>query len=236
MEEIKLVVFDMAGTTLKDRGQVSDAFTATLAEHDIEVSPERLAQVRGSSKRQAVLSFISAGPERERRAETIYNSFREHLAARYRLHGIEPMDGAEQIFRWLRERGVRVALNTGFDRDITGLLLTALNWQEGVVDAVVCGDDVRHGRPAPDLILHAMEATGTTDVGGVVNVGDTALDLQAGHNAGIRWNMGVLSGAHDRQRLERAPHTHLIASVDELPRHFTETRNGSVTLIPFNSL
>jgi phosphonatase-like hydrolase len=236
MEEINLVVFDMAGTTVKDGGQVSNAFTAALSEHGIDISPERLDQVRGSSKRQAVLSFIPEGPERERRAELVYHSFREHLAERYRVDGIEPIAGAEQIFRWLRKRGVRVALNTGFDRDITALLLKALNWQEGVVDAVVCGDDVRDGRPAPYLIFHAMEATSTTCVRWVANVGDTALDLQAGHNAGIRWNLGVLSGAHDRQRLERAPYTHLIASVDELPRHFAETRSGRVTLIPFNSL
>jgi phosphoglycolate phosphatase len=47
----------------------------------------------------------------------------------------------------------------------------------------------------------------------VANVGDTALDLQAGSNAGLDWNIGVLSGAHDREPLPAAPHTHLIASV-----------------------
>jgi phosphoglycolate phosphatase-like HAD superfamily hydrolase len=47
-------------------------------------------------------------------------------------------------------------------------------------------------------------------------VGDTALDLQAGFNAGVGWNIGVLSGAHDRETLAAAPHTHLIASVAAL--------------------
>lgn len=222
MEKIKLVIFDMAGTTVKDRGQVLDAFTAALSEHDIEISPERLDQVRGSSKRQAVLSLIPEGPERKRRAEMVYDSFRKQLAERYRICGIEPVEGAEHVFRWLRETGVRVALNTGFDQDITGLLLTTLNWQEGVVDAVVCGDDVKLGRPAPYLIFHAMEATGVTSVREVANVGDTGLDLKAGHNAGVRLNVGVLSGAHDRQRLEQESHTHLITSVDELPLLFAE--------------
>jgi phosphoglycolate phosphatase-like HAD superfamily hydrolase len=81
---------------------------------------------------------------------------------------------------------------------------------------VVCGDDVTQGRPAPYLIFRAMEATGASSVHSVANVGDTTLDLQAGHNAGVRWNVGVLSGAHDRQALERAPHTHLLLSVAEL--------------------
>jgi len=63
------------------------------------------------------------------------------------------------------------------------------------------------------MIFRAMEATGTIGVHQVATVGDTRLDLDAGHNAGVRWNIGVLSGAHDRQRLEQAPHTHLMPSI-----------------------
>lgn len=217
MDEITLVVFDLAGTTVRDRGQVTDALTAALALHDIVVTPEQLSNVRGSSKREAVLRFIPARPDRESRAELVYASFRQHLKRSYSSDGVEPLDGAEEIFRWLRTRGVRVALNTGFDRDITELLMTALNWKAGaVVDAIVCGDEVREGRPAPYLIFRTMESTGTTSVHSVANVGDTVLDLEAGHNAGVRWNVGVLSGAHDRQLLERAPHTHILRSITEL--------------------
>jgi phosphonatase-like hydrolase len=216
MDEIKLIVFDLAGTTVKDRGQVSGAFTAALAEHDIEVTLEQLRSVRGSSKRQAVLNFIPAGPQRARRAEQVYNSFRQHLTQTYSSDGIEPVDGAEELFRSLRSQGLRVALNTGFDRDITRLLLAALNWQDKVVDAVVCGDEVRRGRPAPYLIFRAMELTDTTGVQQVINVGDTVLDLEAGHNACVRWNVGVLTGAHGRELLERAPHTHILRSITEL--------------------
>jgi phosphonatase-like hydrolase len=217
MTEIKLVVFDLAGTTVQDGGQVLSAFTAALAKHHIEVNPEDVQKVRGASKREALLSFVPEGPQRIATAERIYASFRECLAHQYKVDGIQPVHGAEQVFGWLKARGIRVALNTGFDRDITRLLLTALSWGEGIVDAVICGDDVRQGRPAPYLIFHAMEATGTTSVQQVVNVGDTVMDLQAGQNAGVRWNVGVLSGAHSRQQLERAAHTHLRASVAETP-------------------
>jgi len=217
MNEIKLVVFDLAGTTVKDNGQVVNAFTTALAEHSIEVTSEQLTAVRGASKRQAIWHLMPEGSDRGDRAQQVYASFCQHLARRYRVDGVEPIAGAEQTFKWLREQGVRVALNTGFDRDITELLLTALHWEEGVADAVVCGDEVKQGRPAPYLIFHAMEGTGTTDVQQVVNVGDTVLDLQAGHNARVKWNVGVLSGAHHRELLERVPHTHLLRSVTELP-------------------
>ena len=217
MSEIKLVVCDIAGTTVRDSGQVVTAFADTLREYELEFSADQLRRLRGASKRQALLEFIPAGPDRDRFAEEVYVSFRDRLAQIYETDGIKPIDGAEQVIRELRAKGVSVALNTGFDREITDLLLRSLNWDEGIVDAVVCADDVSQGRPAPYLIFRAMELTGTINPNYVVNVGDTKMDLEAGYNARVRLNVGVLSGAHDRETLEQAPHTHILSSIAMLP-------------------
>jgi phosphonatase-like hydrolase len=216
MNGVELVIFDLAGTTVEDRGEVPSAFTDALASHGIAVSPSELRSVRGASKRQAILHFVPPGPQQRARAESVYASFREHLTQRYQSDGVRPIAGADTTFSSLRERGVRVAVNTGFDRETTAMLLDALAWGGGFFDAVVCGDDVAQGRPAPYLIFRAMESAGAGNVHRVANVGDTALDLLAGHNAGVKWNVGVLSGAHERPQLEDAPHTHLLPSVAEL--------------------
>ena len=216
LSEIKLVVCDIAGTTVRDSGQVVTAFADTLRKYGLEFTADQLSRVRGSSKRQALLKFIPAGPNRDRFAEEVYVSFRDRLAHIYKTDGIEPIDGAEDVIRELRARGVSVALNTGFDREITDLLLRSLKWED-LVDAVVCGDDVLQGRPAPDLIVHAMELTRTINANDVMNVGDTVVDLEAGHNARVGLNVGVLSGAHDRETLEQAPHTHILPSIAMLP-------------------
>src|SRR5689334_11815351 len=107
MNHIELVVFDLAGTTVKADGQVAAAFVSALALHGIEATPEELSRVRGSSKRQAVLSFVPEGPSRERVAAAIYDSFRKHLARSFSDDGVEAIDGAERTFHWLKERGVR---------------------------------------------------------------------------------------------------------------------------------
>jgi phosphonatase-like hydrolase len=222
LDELELVIFDISGTTVEDHGEVPFAFTAALAEHGIEVTREQIKNVRGASKRQALLQFIPEGPEQARLGQEVYASFKAHLAQQYAAEGVREIAGAALAFRSFRERGVKVALNTGFDRETTGLLLDALGWTDGLLlDAVVCGDDVTKGRPAPYLIFRAMEATAAGSVHSVANVGDTTFDLEAGHNAGVRWNMGVLSGAHDRQALESSPHTHLLASVAEVARMWT---------------
>jgi phosphonatase-like hydrolase len=218
-----LVVFDLAGTTIQDQGHVSRAFTAALNRHQIVITNEQLIQVRGTSKRQAILRLIPDRPDRIRFAEIVYQSFSEDLATLFQTEGVKSIPGARQVFESLRTQGIKVALNTGFDREITQLLLTALSWNKAVADAIVCGDDVKQGRPAPDMIFRAMELVDAKRAVEVANVGDTISDLRAGHNAGVGWNIGVLSGAHDRKLLEREPHTHLIPSVAELvPLVFVE--------------
>jgi len=222
MNDIDLVIFDMAGTTIVDAGQVPEAFSTALGAHGIEVTDEALRAVRGASKREAIRHFVERqlpgdAKEVNTRTEKIFNAFREHLAGKYTESGVSSIPGAAETFAWLRSRKIKVALNTGFDRAITTLLLHAIGWDKDTVHAVICGDDVPQGRPAPYLIFRAMESTGVIDVHQVANVGDTALDLQAGWNAGIRWNIGVLSGAHKKEHLEKAPHTHLIPSVAALP-------------------
>lgn len=211
-----LVVFDLAGTTVHDGGEVAAAFTGALEDGGIAVGAAALTQVRGASKREAIRRFFPEGAAGDRSAAAAYAAFRERLRAGLSA-GAQPVDGAREAFEGLRAAGIRVALNTGFDREITGLLLDSLGWRDGVADAVVCGDDVAEGRPAPYMIFRAMELTRTASVHQVANVGDTTLDLLAGHHAGVRWNIGVLTGAHDAARLADAPHTHLAASVAALP-------------------
>ena len=88
-----------------------------------------------------------------------------------------------------------------------------LGWTCQTIDALVCGDDVVEGRPAPDLILLAMKLMAWT-IRHVSQTSATRRSISSPPPAqDVRWNIGVLSGAHTRAALERAPHTHIIQSV-----------------------
>ncbi len=216
MNSIKLVVCDMAGTTVKDSGEVARAFAAALADHGIEASAAQISAVRGASKRAAIATLIAPKyGNNAARVEAVYAAFKTHLQ-RVFTREAQPVAGAVETFTWLRERSIKLVLNTGFDRDITTLLIDALGWQ-CVADAVICNDDVPQGRPAPYMIFRAMEVTGIANVHHVLNVGDTVSDLQAAHNAGVAVSVGVLSGAHTREQLTQEPHHCLIDSVAKLP-------------------
>lgn len=218
---VDLVAFDIGGTTVRDDGVVPRAFRLALQPLGIVPTEEDVRAVRGAAKRAAIRALLERALGAAAAAagvDGVYQRFNELLHEAYNTGPVEPVSGAAELFAWLRERGVRVALTSGFDRATRDIILRRLGWDGGVVDAVVSADEVAAGRPAPYMLFRAMELTGALAVGRLAVVGDTALDLAAGTNAGARFVVGVLGGAHDLATLGRAPHTHIIPALVELTR------------------
>jgi phosphonatase-like hydrolase len=212
----RLVVFDIGGTTIEDDGRVPSVFRAALSAHGLEVSLDEIDTLRGMSKREAVLRLVDDPASGAALAAAVYEDFRARLREEFERRPPRPIAGAAAVFERLRAAGVRIALTTGFERAIVDAILRPLGWDGRVLDAVVCAGDVAHGRPAPDLILRAMEQTGIADPRAVANVGDTTADVGAARAAGAGWNIAVLSGAHGREALEQAGATAIISSVADL--------------------
>jgi phosphonatase-like hydrolase len=223
----ELVIFDFAGTLLRDDGAVLAAYRRALAAHDISFSEADLASRRGAAKR-AVFRELAGRPTRSSATDEIADralaDFEAALRLEYTTGEVAPIEGAEATVGWLTERRVRVALSSGFERGLVDLLLTRLGWEQ-LFDRVLAAEDAAIGRPAPYLIFRAMVDLGIQDVAGVAVVGDTPLDLAAGSNARAGWVIGVLTGAHGVDTLGATRHTHLLPSVADLPKLF-ETPRG----------
>jgi len=215
---IRLVVLDVGGTIIEDRGDVPALLRSALAHHGIDVTPAEIGQWRGASKREVVRRFVEQkGPhdaDRDRLAAAIYREFSTQLSEAYRT--VPPIAGVEEAIRKLGQNGYLLATTTGFDREITSQIFRRLGWERYFV-ATITSDDVVLGRPSPFMLFHAMESARVSNVAEVIAVGDTPLDLQAGSNAALRGVVGVLSGASTAEQLRREPHTHILPSVAYLP-------------------
>jgi phosphonatase-like hydrolase len=148
--------------------------------------------------------------------DSVFESFQMLLQRMLRNGVAEAIPGSEDTFLWLRERGIRIALNTGLETILTMQLLEQMGWVS-TVDAVVCGDQVPTGRPAPDLIIESMRRLDCRNPSRVVALGDTRADLEAARSAGVGLVVGVLSGAHDSEQLKALPSDVIIPSVADLP-------------------
>jgi len=223
MTGLDLVVFDMIGTTVQASEKIPQAFVTAFAGEGVHLTCKDVSSIRGKSKREAIqeLLLVHAGEKvAKHRSDKVYAAFKAELLECYRDAPVTAIDGAEATFDWCRQQSIRTSLTTGFDHELATVLINHLGWLD-LVDVLVCNDDVAAGRPAPDLILAAMSRLQLADVARVASVGDTVSDLEAGANAGTRWNIGVLSGAHTREQLSAVPHSALIDSVASLPDLFS---------------
>ena len=219
---IELVALDMAGTTIDEHGDVYVALHDAVAGEGVDVSDDLVARWMGTDKREAIANLVVEGggdPLDADGVERGYDRFRTLLRERYEARPPEPIAGVPEALAALRAEGVRVALTTGFARDVADPLLAGLGWAEGggLIDAVVTVDEVAAGRPAPYLIFRSMERTDVRRVDRVLVAGDTAADLEAGTNAGAAAVVGVATGGLTAEQLGTHPHTHLLPSVAHLP-------------------
>lgn len=218
----QLIVFDMAGTTVRDGDAVHAALQGALASVGVRAGRPAVNAVMGMPKPHAIERLLAEGRGREavttRIVEAVHDDFQRRMLGHYRWHpDVVECDGASDLFSWCRERGLKVALDTGFDRRIADAIIDRLGWAErGLLDATVTSDEVPRGRPHPDMILRLMALTGVSDASRVMKVGDTPVDLAEGHAAGCGAVVAMTSGSHTAAELLPFRPTHLIAALSEL--------------------
>lgn len=212
---IELVVLDIAGTTLEEHSAVYVALAEAVRAAGGSASVDHIHRWMGADKREAITALLARPSARV--VDAVFADFHQRLFAAYAARPPQPFPDVPEMLRTLRAAGIKVALTTGFDRSIVDGLLASVGWDDTVLDAVICTDDVPAGRPAPYMIFRAMERTGARDVARVLTAGDTVRDLQAGTNAGAAMVVGVLTGGLTATQLATAPHTHLLPSVADLP-------------------
>jgi phosphonatase-like hydrolase len=205
---IKMVVFDMAGTTVNENNVVYKTVQRAINEAGYAVTLDQvLAQGAGKEKLQAIKDVLKTygGSEDAALADSIYQKFVPMLRKAYDEITITPMPGAEELFRALQEKGIRAVLNTGYNGETARKLLQKLGWTEGeTIDALITASDVPNNRPKPDMILLAMEKFGIEDGAEVIKVGDSVIDIEEGDNAGCYMSVGVTTGAHTADQLKEA--------------------------------
>ena len=210
----------MAGTTVDEgnvvyktlhRALAAAGFASTLDQvMECGVGKEKLTSIRD------VLALDGHEHSFEH-LEEIHRNFLGLLEEAYAGLDVKPQPGATAVFKALKERGIAVALNTGYPQRIAESLVARLGWSVGrEIDTLVTASDVRNTRPLPDMIRLAQDRLGVDDARAVVKVGDTTFDIEEGRNAGCGLCVAVTTGAHTRRQLAVAQPDHLIDSLGEL--------------------
>ena len=228
IHDIRLVVLDMAGTTVADGGLVERAFAAAAAE--LGVAPgsadhtEKLAYVRATMGESKISVFRHLFGD-ENLAQRANTAFEKAYGDLVDAGLIAPVPGAREAIEELAGSGRAVVLTTGFARVTQDAILAALGWQDLVPLTLCPADAGGRGRPFPDMVLEAFVRTkAAEDVRQVAVVGDTSYDVLSGVRAGAGLVAGVRTGAHGDDAFRAAGATHVLDSVADLPALLTGAR------------
>jgi phosphonatase-like hydrolase len=220
MSRIKLVVFDMAGTTVDDEVDglplVLKSYDDALRSHGVEVPMEVLNAQRGRDK-WTVIKELGGD-----KAEAIYSAFIGVLSQN--ITKVREVERTAETFRFLREHGVRVVASTGFPVEIAEPMIEHLGWlRNELIDGWVCSEQVGASRPDPAMITSSMKKYGVSDPRAVMKVDDTVKGIEEGVNAGV-YTVGVLTGTQSIQQLSAAGPDTILRSVAQIPAHLVEKK------------
>jgi len=198
---ITLMVCDMAGTVINEGGLVYKTLYETLKKNNIPVKESDMNDWHGQQKQQVISNMIDKYLPHEIHKGEIknycYDEFDVNLDDAYfgkhsRIALIDPE--LPNFFQRLRFNGVKVALNTGYERNFQKKIINHFNMNE-YIDDFISSDDVRMGRPYPYMIHRIMERNDIISVKHVAKVGDTRNDVLEGKNAGCGITIAVQTGA-----------------------------------------
>lgn len=218
---IKLVVFDMAGTTVKDKNYVGLAFQQAMKAHGYEVNIEVINPMMGYEKPIAIEMILQKEESDQTKITPaliadIHADFVAFMIDFYQTSAdVVPLPNVENTFVQLKKMGIKIGLDTGFSRDIADIIISRLKWED-TVDYMVASDEVPNGRPYPDMIKRIMAELKITDPMEVAKVGDTEVDVNEGLNSGCKYTIGITTGAFTHAELLPYHPTHIIDDIAEV--------------------
>ncbi len=204
---IKGLIFDMDGLLVDSEPASEEAMRRFLRQHGHELHPATLEATLGRRLPEAI-AFVAESYALTGEIDGLVVMF-DALRLEVLRGNILPMPGALAILKWAKSHGLPCALATSSFRHQAEVALAETELA-GRFAAEATGDEVTHGKPAPDLFLLAASRLGIAPASCLV-FEDAPAGLEAAARAGMRrlW----IPNAHTRHL---TPGVSVDATVDNL--------------------
>ena len=213
---VEAVLLDVDGTLIDSNYHHALAWYRAFRRHDVVLPMWRIHRAVGMGGDQLVPALV--GRELDEEQGDDIRAARDEIYKSGLMDEVAPLEGGHELIAELKDRGLKVVLASSSPKDELERYLDLLEARE-LADAWTTKDDVDATKPAPDLILAALEKAQAESA---VLVGDTPWDVEAASKTGVE-TVCVITGGWSKQELREAGAIAVFESVDELRRRLDET-------------
>ena len=205
---LRAVILDLAGTVV-DYGSCAPAgvFIEVFKRRGVEITVAEARGPMGAHKRDHIAA-VAAMPEVAARWPAAHGAAVSVADIDALYADLIPLQvaclpdfsdlipGALEAIADFRGRALKVATTTGYNREMTDVVLREMRRQGLEPDVAICVDDVPAGRPEPWMALLAAMRLRAYPVSACAKVGDTVPDIAEGLNAGM-WTVAVAATGNE---------------------------------------
>jgi HAD superfamily hydrolase (TIGR01549 family) len=213
-----IAILDIDGTLVDSNYFHTIAWYRAFREHGHTLPMWRVHRGIGMGGDQLVAKLLNDDVE-ERQGDDIRATEKERY---FELIGeVQPLEGSRELIEDLKRRDHRVVLASSAKPEEVDHYLDLLDARE-LADAWTTSGDVERTKPAPDLVVAALDKVGG---GPAVMIGDSVYDCEAAGNAGVD-TIAVLTGGFSDSELLKAGATIVFSSIEDLRRRLSWTPLG----------
>lgn len=207
---VKLIVCDMAGTTVNEGGIVYDTLYQTIKNFGLNVNKKDISKWHGRNKYEVLDSYLTIDTNIDYKINNsiksqLYTNFNNNLKEKYFFENNIKLihHNLPEIFNNFRKKNIKISLNTGYNKEIQESIINKLHMND-FIDNYISSEEVKYGRPYPYMIYRLMNINNIDNPNHVIKIGDTENDILEGINANCGLSIGVLTGADNENKLSRA--------------------------------
>lgn len=178
---IKAVLFDMDGIMFDTEKIMSDGWQEAARQLGFVLTDQQMNQMRGSSKARNTALFKEWYGEKVDYEEgcRIRSKYQEDYIA---THSLPEKPGLHELLQWLKEQGIPAAVATSTSRE-DAQRYWKLAGISSLLSASICGDEVVHSKPDPEIFLKAAAKLGVP-IENCLVLEDSINGLRAAKSAG----------------------------------------------------